>query len=85
MKKVLLLMLLLGLSSARPLAAQRAPEGIWQGYDGEWLHVSLQQLLCRLRRRTPEEKFSLAPRAGCALWSAKCICTLWKPISACLL
>jgi len=24
------------------LFAQGAPEGIWQGYDGEWKHVSQQ-------------------------------------------
>src|ERR1700726_1932565 len=61
-KKVLLLVLLLGLSSARPLAAQKAPEGIWQGYDGEWLHVS-QQLIA-LAEATPEEKFSWRPAPG---------------------
>ena len=62
MKKALLLMLLLGLWSTRPLAAQKAPEGIWQGYDGEWLHVS-QQLIA-LAETTPEEKFSWRPAPG---------------------
>jgi uncharacterized damage-inducible protein DinB len=62
MKKVLLLILLLGLSSARPLAAQKAPEGIWQGYDGEWLHVS-QQLIA-LAEATPDEKLSWRPAPG---------------------
>ena len=37
MRKAILLLLLL---SARPLFGQTAPEGIWQGYDGEWKHVS---------------------------------------------
>jgi uncharacterized damage-inducible protein DinB len=35
---------------------QSAPEGIWQGYDGEWTHVS-QQLIA-LAEATPAEKFS---------------------------
>jgi uncharacterized damage-inducible protein DinB len=62
MKKALLLLLLVSLPSARPLAAQKAPEGIWQGYDGEWLHVS-QQLIA-LAEATPEEKFSWRPAPG---------------------
>jgi uncharacterized damage-inducible protein DinB len=62
MKKTLLLLLLISLPSARPLAAQKAPEGIWQGYDGEWLHVS-QQLIA-LAEATPEEKFSWRPAPG---------------------
>ena len=42
MRKALFALLLL--FSARPLLAQTAPEGIWQGYDGEWRHVSSQLL-----------------------------------------
>jgi uncharacterized damage-inducible protein DinB len=43
-----------------PLAnAQKMPEGIWQGYDGEWQHVS-QQLIA-LAEATPEEKFAWRP------------------------
>ena len=30
------------LLSARSLCRAKSPEGIWQGYDGEWLHVSQQ-------------------------------------------
>jgi uncharacterized damage-inducible protein DinB len=58
MKKALLLLLLF---SARPAVAQnqKLPEGIWQGYDGEWLHVT-QQLIA-LAESTPEEKFSWRP------------------------
>ena len=41
---------------------QKLPEGIWQGYDGEWLHVS-QQLIA-LAEATPEEKFSWRPASG---------------------
>jgi hypothetical protein len=52
-------MLLLG---ARPLFAQGPPEGIWQGYDGEWRHVS-QQLIA-LAEATPEDKFGWRPASG---------------------
>src|SRR5213595_4023710 len=47
---------------ARPAFAQTAPEGIWQGYDGEWRHVSSQ--LLALAEATPEEKFSWRPAPG---------------------
>src|SRR3984885_8274652 len=56
------LLLLLALLSVRPLLAQSAPEGIWEGYDGEWRHVS-QQLIA-LAEATPEEKFSWRPAPG---------------------
>jgi uncharacterized damage-inducible protein DinB len=58
MKKTLILLLLVW---ARPVLAQTAPEGIWQGYDGEWKHVSKQ--LLDLAEATPVDKFSwrLAP------------------------
>jgi uncharacterized damage-inducible protein DinB len=64
MKKAILLALLLSLQMGRPLQAQnqKLPEGIWQGYDGEWLHVS-QQLIA-LAEATPEEKFSWRPAPG---------------------
>jgi uncharacterized damage-inducible protein DinB len=42
--------------------AQKMPEGIWQGYDGEWKHVS-QQLIA-LAEATPEEKFAWRPAPG---------------------
>ena len=45
-----------------PAFAQRAPEGLWQGYDGEWLHVS-QQLVV-LAEATPPEKFAWRPAPG---------------------
>ena len=47
--------------SARALLAQ-ASEGIWQGYDGEWRHVS--QPLIALAEATPEEKYSWRPAPG---------------------
>jgi uncharacterized damage-inducible protein DinB len=60
MRKAILALLLL--FSARPLLAQTAPEGIWQGYDGEWRHVSSQ--LLALAEATPEEKFVWRPAPG---------------------
>jgi len=56
------LVLLLALLSTRSLLAQTAPEGIWQGYDGEWRHVSSQ--LIALAEATPAEKFSWRPAPG---------------------
>jgi len=57
--KAFLLCLLLStpMSFAQPL-----PEGLWQGYDGEWKHVS-QQLIA-LAEATPAEKFAWRPAAG---------------------
>lgn len=55
MRKAILLLLLL---AARPLFAQTAPEGIWQGYEGEWKHVSKQ--LIDLAEATPQDKFCAA-------------------------
>ncbi len=59
MKKLVLLFVLLGV---RSILAQTAPEGIWQGYDGEWRHVSSQ--LVALAEATPAEKFSWRPAPG---------------------
>lgn len=42
--------------------AQKYPEGIWQGYDGEWQHASQQ--LISLAETTPAEKFAWRPAAG---------------------
>ncbi len=50
---------LIGTSRA---TAQSAPEGIWQGYDGEWKHVSAQ--LIALAEATPAEKFAWRPAPG---------------------
>jgi uncharacterized damage-inducible protein DinB len=38
------------------------PEGLWQGYDGEWGHVSRQ--LIALAEATPAEKFAWRPAPG---------------------
>jgi uncharacterized damage-inducible protein DinB len=47
---------------APTLLAQTAPEGIWEGYDGEWMHVSSQ--LVALAEATPQEKFLWRPAPG---------------------
>src|SRR5271169_1441738 len=62
MKRAPLLFLLFGLFNVHPLLAQTAPEGIWQGYDGEWRHVS-QQLIA-LAEATPSDKFGWRPAPG---------------------
>ena len=56
------LLLFLTLFSARPMLAQTAPGGIWEGYDGEWRHVSQQ--LISLAEATPEDKFAWRPAPG---------------------
>jgi hypothetical protein len=50
------------LLSASVSFAQKYPEGIWQGYDGEWKHVSKQ--LIALAEATPAEKFAWRPAVG---------------------
>jgi uncharacterized damage-inducible protein DinB len=66
MKKVLLIVFAVIAMGSCPRSAsaqnQKVPEGIWEGYDGEWLHVSQQ--LVALAEATPEEKFSWRPAAG---------------------
>jgi uncharacterized damage-inducible protein DinB len=57
--KVLLACLFL---STPVLFGQAPPEGIWEGYDGEWRHVS-QQLIA-LAEATPPEKFTWRPAEG---------------------
>ena len=59
MRKLRLMLVLL---SAQPLIAQEAPRGIWQGYEGEWGHVSQQ--LVALAEATTEEKFGWRPAPG---------------------
>jgi uncharacterized damage-inducible protein DinB len=54
-----LLWLLLG---APMLFAQTSTEGLWQGYDGEWMHVSRQ--LLALAEATPADKFAWRPAPG---------------------
>jgi len=56
------LALCLLLSRPGVVFAQAPPEGIWQGYDGEWRHVSRQ--LIALAEATPADKFAWRPAAG---------------------
>jgi uncharacterized damage-inducible protein DinB len=53
---------LVTLSSGARLSAETFPEGIWEGYDGEWTHVSSQ--LIALAEATPAEKFAWRPAPG---------------------
>jgi uncharacterized damage-inducible protein DinB len=50
------------LSNAPRAFAQDPLDGLWQGYDGEWRHVS-QQLIA-LAEATPAEKFAWRPAPG---------------------
>lgn len=52
--------LLLALVLSTALKAQT--EGLWQGYEGEWGHVSRQ--LIALAEATPAEKFAWRPAPG---------------------
>src|SRR5579862_7544448 len=59
MKTFLLCLVLSGVT----LHAQKDPyEGLWQGYDGEWGHVSRQ--LVALAEAIPAEKYSWRPVPG---------------------
>jgi uncharacterized damage-inducible protein DinB len=44
------------------LFAQDPLDGVWQGYDGEWRHVSNQ--LIALANATPADKFAWRPAPG---------------------
>jgi uncharacterized damage-inducible protein DinB len=53
-------LLLFALLSTATMHAQN--EGLWEGYDGEWSHVSRQ--LLALAEATPADKFSWRPAPG---------------------
>lgn len=55
------LLMLLALSTTL-LPAQNPREGIWEGYDGESVHVSLQ--LIALAEAIPADKYSWRPAPG---------------------
>jgi uncharacterized damage-inducible protein DinB len=61
-KKLLTVLMFLALFSAPKLHAQDPLDGLWQGYDGEWRHVSTQ--LIALAEATPAEKFAWRPAPG---------------------
>ena len=58
--RTLLLMVILG--GAATCAQDDPLEGVWQGFDGEWLHVSRQ--LVALAEAIPAEKFAWRPGPG---------------------
>jgi len=66
MKKAFLLFLLMALPTlgALPAHAQNKldTEGLWEGYDGEWTHVSKQ--LIALAEAIPADKYSWRPAPG---------------------
>ena len=57
--KSLLVFLIL---NTHTLLAEDPLEGLWQGYDGEWTHVSKQ--LIALAEATPQGKFAWRPAPG---------------------
>ena len=59
MKRVLLCLVLAAISLR---AAVDPMEGLWQGYDGEWGHVSRQ--LVALAEAIPADKYSWRPAPG---------------------
>ena len=62
MKTYFVQIVLLWFVLSGPMLCAQAPEGLWQGYDGEWKHVSQQ--LVALAEATPADKFSWRPAAG---------------------
>jgi uncharacterized damage-inducible protein DinB len=59
--KPLLLFLTLAISTMHAQTPDPL-EGVWQGYDGEWLHVSRQ--LVELAEAIPAEKYTWRPGPG---------------------
>lgn len=62
MKHVKSVFLCLVLICSQIAFAQKPPEGIWEGYAGEWQHVTSQ--LVALAEATPEDKFAWRPAPG---------------------
>jgi len=61
-KRLATVLLLAACLSAMVAKTQTYPEGIWEGYDGEWKHVSSQ--LIELAEATPADKFAWRPAKG---------------------
>ena len=59
LQTAMLMLVLLGVSKS---FAQDPLDGLWQGYDGEWRHVSNQ--LIALAEATPADKFAWRPAPG---------------------
>ena len=62
MKKILLLAVLVLCAATSFAQTKDQLEGIWEGYDGEWLHVSKQ--LTELAEAIPADKYSWRPAPG---------------------
>lgn len=62
MKTLFLIILTISLSTGAWRAEADELEGLWQGYDGEWGHVSRQ--LVSLAQTIPADKFSWRPGPG---------------------
>lgn len=62
MKKLLVIAAFLCLLNVPKLSAQDPLDGLWQGYDGEWRHVSNQ--LVALAEAIPADKFAWRPAPG---------------------
>ena len=63
MKRLLLVLVLGSATLHAQTAAMPSPnEGIWEGYDGEWGHVSRQ--LLELAEAIPAEKYTWRPAPG---------------------
>ena len=62
MRKLFAVALFLGLVGLPKAFAQDPLDGLWQGYDGEWRHVSNQ--LIALAEATPADKFAWRPAPG---------------------
>ena len=62
MKKTLAVALFLLVLTHTKMPAQDPLDGLWQGYDGEWKHVSKQ--LLDLAEATPQDKFAWRPAPG---------------------
>src|SRR5579862_9993926 len=60
--KLALALLAISVLSATSARCEDPYEGLWQGYDGEWIHVSRQ--LIELAEATPADKFAWRPAAG---------------------
>ncbi|WP_109484312.1 DinB family protein [Occallatibacter savannae] len=62
MKKLLIFTAFLCLLSIQKASAQDPLDGLWQGYDGEWRHVSNQ--LVALAEAIPADKYAWRPAPG---------------------
>src|SRR5579862_4120638 len=60
--KLALALLAISVLSATSARCEDPYEGLWQGYDGEWIHVSRQ--LVELAEATPAGKFAWRPATG---------------------